>query len=753
MANLIITENSLMAIYVAASLGGIKRGKSKITIQDIPSSTSQLNEMVLGGTKSFETTVERTQTHVTWVGDSPMYEAETKTIPEVYRYKSFRLNKDVLERLTRKKYKTQKTEKVDAVYFALLDTEQNAILKELIRKTISAKSYYNLNIREMSEKGIRKAFSSAENYNGAKASETKLRDVHRTNIRREIEKRLEEEGGLDHYALCAMMLITRRETIRKAQKDRHIIQAKSHIHGIPCAFVGKQIHTKEEAEKLIEGFPQTVVFDGRYDDGLLKTVDLFSSDKLWEDEDPYSLLRDMFIKGYISNPLTNSRFLPLSFHAEDDDNFLAACRNWTKEETFDRRDAKRALEKLKAKDQSLGAVTPCGTEGKDHMPLSDTESGIYDTIVSLSVSAVESNMLDKFRFYAGDYPLYSQVYVDEIKNNLRTEEHLGAIFEAIEEGGGKKFDYITLHEIFEDLDGRGIGNADIYLQTMTTLIRGDYISINKGGGATLTEKGERVFSEIPVGKGFLSLCSQWEEEIADMPNMQWPDKALDECRKRLDEDRRLWDKAKGIKRQSKDKGAAEGQGREAVSKTPSEERKTPDPIPEHITVSCPVCGKRTVSETDDAFTCSSCGFSIGKSFSTDGYTCTVTEKDVERLAKHKKTSGKSFRSESETLSAYIVLEDGMLDITNQSDIPCPYCGDLLYTYEWGFGCDRCNYNVPFEIGGVRIPMKEYMKLLKGQPTGPIPGFVDDAGGSYEATLSAEQKENGYIVTIRRKAGG
>jgi len=708
MANIIITDSALIAIHVAAALGGIRVKKGQITYDDIPNQTDRLNAMATGSKKFFRTTYKGSVCYVTWISTDPILEAKPKEQPKLFHYKTYKLKKSDLEHLTCEEFKK---EKIQNVYFALSNTERTNIARTIIPRSIKAEEYYDVLLPGLNKELIQNAFASAQRIGKTiNTQEAIQRDVNRTNARNEISKRVETET-LDQYELAALSIIKRHNALSKAGKKAFHIQGKSQIHGIPCTVTGRKIHTKEEAEQLLQSFPQYIVldkaFEEGYKDGFLTTPDLFSFPGVEVIEDVGKVAFELYEKGLISPPYSNCPYLPMSFKRTNETEIVQACIDWTNEETIKKSIAISAIQQTKKRDLVETGIIPYTANGKDHLVsnLSDEAKSLYTSIIKKTDAAIKQNVIESFKFLAGEYPLYCVVNIDEIKSTLKVNEHIGASF-AIEEIKDKStFRPIHLDEVFHQMQEKPIGNGSIYFEVSRSLRQKGLIRVVSGGETFLTEKGEEIFSKVPAGKDFLILCSSWDLDVKKEVLAEWPIKASKALTEQLDKDFFTLN------------------GKNIIHPSPPKEEMEESAI-EAVPGGCPICNQDLLT-TKDSFKCAKCDFEIQKNFEMDGYKTIISQKDLTALKDNGRTSGKVFTSTDATITGYIVIKDGKVNITNETTYSCPACGKPLFIFDWGFGCGSCEYAVPFKVNGTKLTSKDLKALLLGSHTDPI----ESLGGS------------------------
>lgn len=758
MPNLIVAQNSLMAIQIASSLGGILTKKRRIDREALPAAITNIEKNIQNGAKNLKTKLNGKTTYVTWISASPVTTAPLRGEPKIYQYKIHKLDEETLQNIKDERYLNE-NRKIDNLYFALLDTEESELAKNVIEKSVRAENTYSVSIVHLSAEEITKAFKRATLLNAdTKVAEFVQRDILITNVRKQIEERTKGTVSINHYELAALSILKKRSGIVKAQKVRHQIQAKAQIHGTPCTMQGHLFHTLEEAEKMIAEFPQTIILDGEYAsgycEGFLTTAELIRHPvtKEWNLE---KALQSLYAKGLISDPYTQTPFISSSMSVAEMEEIIDTCIEWTTEETMPRKDAVEAVKKTRRDRLRKTAIIPYRTSGDQFMRMTKEEKKLYELIVRLTEEKFHANSMNSFRFLAGKYPLYAVFNLDRIRDTMKVNEHLGAMYTVVTEKKEKRFGEMKLEELFIEMQRSGIGEPDTYLKTSKSLVEKNLVSVNSSGEAVITEYGNEVFSQLPAGKDFLTLCAKWEEELHTEVFAEWPVRTVEELKKQLDKDLSNFIKAGG-----KVKAVSQEPAENADEKTANQDTEKSIPAQEnaHTKITereqeeksynkmmCPLCGESAVKETEEEFLCEHCSFKIAKTPNIDGYETRFTEADLTKLAASGRTGVKSFRDKEGTVAGYLVIENGKLDITNESQISCPVCGKPLFIYDWGFSCEGCSFSMPFIIAGNKIDMKEYQKVLAGKETNVIDGFKDKDGNTFSAIIHI----SGGKVTLKK----
>ena len=107
----------------------------------------------------------------------------------------------------------------------------------------------------------------------------------------------------------------------------------------------------------------------------------------------------------------------------------------------------------------------------------------------------------------------------------------------------------------------------------------------------------------------------------------------------------------------------------------------------------------------------------------------------------------------EKISAVPREELDGIDDRNGTGLTCPVCGRPLRKYDWGFGCRGYSDGCSFSIGAIakkRLTTVQVRKLLRDGIVGPLSGFRNSEGRTFDATLELERTtdEDGNVTSCR-----
>lgn len=153
---------------------------------------------------------------------------------------------------------------------------------------------------------------------------------------------------------------------------------------------------------------------------------------------------------------------------------------------------------------------------------------------------------------------------------------------------------------------------------------------------------------------------------------------------------------------------------------------------------CPFCLAEAIVREETTYSCLSCGKKLHYIMKTKVGQLTLNDKDLKKLAAHKRTSLKSISAGDEIVDrAYIVMtDDGKLGISHKSTYKCPYCDSPLKVYSWGYHCEGCSFSVPFKIYETKLTAEQIKTLISGEKTEIITDLISKDGECFNAALKA-----------------
>lgn len=65
---------------------------------------------------------------------------------------------------------------------------------------------------------------------------------------------------------------------------------------------------------------------------------------------------------------------------------------------------------------------------------------------------------------------------------------------------------------------------------------------------------------------------------------------------------------------------------------------------------------------------------------------------------------------------------------------CPFCGQPMNDGKWSISCQSCEYKIPKELLGKKLPEKAIKSLISGKQTDVLNGFISKSGNKFNAAL-------------------
>lgn len=149
---------------------------------------------------------------------------------------------------------------------------------------------------------------------------------------------------------------------------------------------------------------------------------------------------------------------------------------------------------------------------------------------------------------------------------------------------------------------------------------------------------------------------------------------------------------------------------------------------------CPKC-KKPMQKSKYSLYCNNCSIKINET----NYGYTLTEKQLASLIIRGRTGfiNKLKVKDGETFGAYLYLtEDFKVRSTKESIYKCPVCQSSLMFNGERYFCSNtdCKFSLSLQISNKQLPPKAITKLLTGQETDVIDGFISKDGKKYKAKL-------------------
>jgi predicted RNA-binding Zn-ribbon protein involved in translation (DUF1610 family) len=147
-------------------------------------------------------------------------------------------------------------------------------------------------------------------------------------------------------------------------------------------------------------------------------------------------------------------------------------------------------------------------------------------------------------------------------------------------------------------------------------------------------------------------------------------------------------------------------------------------------LTCPLCGKGTLVESGSGYSCNyfktiddKCTFTIYKTY----FKKPITPDILKQLVDHGETEifDDLLTKDDRLFSASLIIKDGTVQPNFKPHYlkhPCPKCGGKIVLNKIGYSCEnfftesKCDFNISYEIGGVKISQSIAETILSGKKT-------------------------------------
>ena len=557
-----------------------------------------------------------------------------------------------------------------------------------------------------------------------------------------------EEGlRFDLNMLTALLLINEQEEREREKSYR--IKADIEIEGVSYPALSEDAYTKDDAVSLIDDM------GSRLTGGAVKTAGLPSVTSLYRVYERCEVselnLKDtavsLYEKRYISSPFTLCGSLPFGITNNTKGSVISACRAFFPGEDSLDIDSLGYFDVLSSPAPS--AILPLkDTTGS----LSEAEKLLYEAIVLETKEALCAKNIYTLPLREKKTGTCFSMPLPESMPRGSKSFSAGE-FVLLEEGS---FRCIFLKELMERLVSFGLCSSDVLMTLAERLIKTGTIRADNFG-LHITGKGRKLIRALPLeaGKVFtlfreLNSAPRGDSElnthllnISNLANRTAAE----------------WIALAGNVPDPSDAGeedASEDTVLDEAENLSSEESVIPKdadaqaPSSEAVTYCvCPFCGEKAMLEHGDSYVCSSCGSILDKNLKLEDAFYSITEKDLFNISCFQRTKFKRGKDLSGNVvtGGYLTLQGGDFVLSHKSNYRCPYCGENLLAFSWGFKCSSCSFGVPFSVYGVRLHKDDILRLIAGEKTSVIKGLTSPKGQLFSARLLSlpDGKIRPYLV--------
>jgi len=528
-----------------------------------------------------------------------------------------------------------------------------------------------------------------------------------------------ESMRFDLHMLAALFLIGERENLRGSRRFRLETSIEAGEDSLPL--LSERSFTEADAAAAAEKAGKKLALLSAATPHLPSAISLCG---IYNGFAPSDLrLKDtaasLFEKGYISNPFTLSGALPQNASDRLKSQIISSCRAQFPKE--DRLDMDALSRFAAARAFSPHAILPL----KDSTAsLTEQEAAVYQRLISCVKKTVceEEGSLSFLDKKSG--LRFCSPFCEDLPRGRESFTPGG--YRVCEDG---VFLSCSPEELLRELYGYGLTAPDVILTLIERLLKTGAVYAD-ALGLHLSTKGQDLIRSFPSSAQSVLLLYQTALSAPAEPS---------------DINAHLVRVSNDVNRTLAGWLSAFEKGEDPAEKdAPKEPPRGKDPASEDDAAAgapalfCPFCKEPSLLERERFFVCESCGASIEKILRAGGALFTIGEKDIRALSESGRTKLKRGKNEKGDLIAggYLATSEGSFILTHKSKITCPFCGENLNAYVWGFSCPACGLGVPFEVYQVRLKTADLKKLLAGKKTDPVSNLISPQGEVFCARLSA-----------------
>ena len=743
--NLIITHSRKIAILIATTFDGIIDSDNN-TIYKYESINKNMNNIkALSDVGFLKTRMNGQSTVITWIDPDCLisdidYKAskELKTddsLPVNINYEKYLLNKTAFNKLIEFKG-------FSSVYFAFYPTVETDLQMLVIRdKILRAESFYAVRLQGLHKDAIEKAFNnplSNVNINGLiDAAQTRhlVSSQIAINLNHAFEKYHSFSLGINQYTLLCLYLLLQRNS--HLGDDMYNIQASINVKGNNCTALSNFKYSLHEAKEIVNDLKTEVKANGFVPAGLPVTSSLFLNFNPQHKKSCVQLAKSLFEKKYISQPFTScnqlSPYITTSIIKQSWD---AALDNATMKDTVpDKSTAYNILESLKRKKPSpehTYALIPLYSNES----LSPAETELYKSISRALLHAISDNEHPRYMFSVDDYNFFLRLPDYKWREMIRPGTLFPVVYDVVRSESFKPY---TPYSLVHELEEKHIAKPSLYYDIIISLFNADLVVL-ENEELHLSSRGVDLCSAL-MDKDTAKDVQKWEALLLKGENGE--SSAYDELFDSVNEQVSSWVakiKKMDITTRFTTPVIVKDISIEIFPNAEQDSKQDSDVLKQAAYTSaaedglkCPNCNRNTLYQNGTTFVCSECGLTLNNRYEIDGHLILLNKKDINSLIDNGRTSLR-FSTDKEVAGFITLDQESKMMFTNKSTQVCPYCGEPLYVYDWGFACNNCAFNVPFVIHNVKLSSTDLSKLIKGHKTGLINNLEFTNGQKLSAKL-------------------
>lgn len=743
--NILIVQTKKTALKVAAAYNGLKQGDYlTLSSKDILNDTNGAMSNVRG--EKFSTNINGEETIVMWSSDAHINFARPPL-----------LENDALPYLTETEYTISPRWKdaldsviaeggVKKIIVALLPTMRTALFHYLLPSAYPNVTVLLTRFDSLEAADIRRALKNAS-YDKAEAKKSfdnalarkHITDLVRANITSAMRNYKGIKGGVDQYILTTLFLINNRT--QNKGRDKYRIRANFQLNGQPCCADSDACFTIEKAQEAMQTLAgKPLAGATRVKPSLPTTATLFS---LYDGEEymvseMQRVAISLYEKGFITCPYTMNRRLPPGTDDKRIEQLREVCKSYDSAigESFEL--AKHNIT-TEQNDAIPGCILPLKT---DTTELTVREESLYDHLVrSVTTNFNELGTNVYYRFKVDGSPLTFMANTKAMTLG-RAGKMIECNYEMVQDG---KFEIYRVGELMDELTSYGFGTAEMLMTLLDRLGTLGFI-VTSTMGVSVSEQGMEYCKQYPL-EAFRSpdLCVYWDWALrANREQTASPDVILDKVKGMI----RGWIEVF--------KGNPEAENRNAMPKIPAAQKNAaPDEAatePEHPKkeavqkpaeqkpVNEPAPAPKKEDATQPPFSEQPKSAPLPSTIEDEGLTYELTDDDFNAL-RRKGYIGPKFgktKDKKVTGAKYIYLDkDGQISASDKTVYKCPFCGNEVNVFAWGYACSTCKFYVPFYLYGKVLNPDDIKTLMRGEKTGMIDSMKLKDGTEFSARLSID----------------